>query len=75
MATDKDKLMKGVRFLSFGFPFIFMGPALMTWKGIPASREGNYVWFIVSIIFMLTAAYLCLRGLRTVLSAFFDKND
>ncbi|WP_417608550.1 DUF6095 family protein [Owenweeksia hongkongensis] len=75
MATNKDKLMEGVRFLALGFPFIFMGPALMTWLGIPAYRQGNYIWIGVSILLMLTAAFLCIRGLRTVLSAFFDAED
>lgn len=75
MATNKDKLMEGVRFLALGFPFIFMGPALMTWLGIPAYRQGNYIWITVSILLMLAAAYLCVRGLRTVLSAFFDRED
>ena len=75
MATDKDKLMRGVRFLAIGFPFIFMGPMLMTAMGIPYSREGNWIWFSLSILLMCTAAYLAIRGLRTILSAFFDKNN
>lgn len=75
MATDKDKLMRGVRFLAIGFPFIFMGPMLMTAMGIPYSRQGNYIWLVLSILLMCTAAYLAIRGLRTILSAFFDKSD
>lgn len=64
--------MDGVRFMAVGFPFIFMGPALMTWYGIPAYRHGNYIWIGVSILLMLAAAYFCIRGLRTILSALFD---
>lgn len=64
--------MEGVRFMAVGFPFIFMGPALMTWYGIPAYRYGNYIWIGVSILLMLAAAYFCIRGLRTILSALFD---
>lgn len=74
MATDKDKLMKGVRFMAVGFPFIFMGPMLLTALGIPAMHQENYLWLIVSILLMLTAVYFCIRGLRTILSALFDKN-
>ncbi len=72
MATNRDKLLKGVRFLAVGFPFIFMGPALMTWQGIPQYHNGNYIWLILSIVFMLTAAFFAVRGLRAILSAFFD---
>ncbi len=73
MATNRDKLMNGFRFMAVGFPFIFMGPILLTWQGIPKYHQGNYIWLIVSILFMVIAAYFSVRGLRTILSAFFDK--
>jgi len=72
MATDKDKLAKGVRFMAVAFPFVFMGPVLLTWLGIPQYHKGNYIWLILSIVFMLTAAFFAVKGLRTILSAFFD---
>lgn len=75
MATDKDKLMRGVRFLFIGFPFIFMGPALLTWAGIPYMRAGNYWWFVISIILMIVAGFFGVKGLMTILSSFFDKKQ
>lgn len=72
MATDKDKLMKGIRWMAVGFPFIFMGPALMFWLGIPGMRNGNYIAFIMSIVLMGLAGFFCVKGLMTILSAFFD---
>lgn len=74
MATDRDKLMKGLRFFAFGFPFIFLGPIVFTIAGIPSYNEGSYLWISLSILFMITAVVLCVKGLKTVLSAFFDKN-
>ena len=74
MATDKDKMLKGIRFIAIGLPFVFTGPALLTWAGIPAMKHGNYIWISLSILFMIAAAYFCVRGLRTVLSSFFDGN-
>lgn len=71
--TNREKLLKGFRFIAVGFPFIFMGPALLTWQGIPHMRSGNYLWLGVSIGFMLIAAFFTVRGLRAILSAFFDK--
>lgn len=62
-----------MRFIAIGFPFIFVGPALMTGLGIPAYRSGHYTWLVLSILLMLLAAYFCIRGLRTVLAAIFDK--
>lgn len=74
MPTDRDKLLKGVRFIAIGFPFIFMGPILIFTSGIPEYEKGNYGFLILSIVFMLLAGFFCVKGLRTVLSAFFDKN-
>jgi hypothetical protein len=74
MATDKNKLMAGVRFMAIGFPFIFMGPGLMFLVGIPKLREDIYWPLAISLLLMGTAVYFCLRGLRTILSAFFDGN-
>jgi len=74
MATDKDKLMRGARFLAIAFPFIFMGPSLMFMLGIPAMRQDNIWWMAVSIAVMGIAAFFGVRGILTVLSAFFDKS-
>ncbi len=72
MDTDRDKLLRGFRFLAIGFPFIFIGPILFIFQGIPQYHQGNYIWLIVSIFFMLAAAFFAVRGLRTIVSAFFD---
>lgn len=58
--------------MAVGFPFIFMGPALLTWQGIPGFNEGKYGWGIISIAMMLVAAFFCVKGLRVILSSFFD---
>lgn len=72
MATDRDKLMRGVRFLAIAFPFIFLGPTLMFVLGIPEMRSDNYIWLILSILVMAVAGFFGVRGLMTILSAFFD---
>ena len=72
MPTNKEKLLKGMQFIAIGLPFVFAGPFLLTWAGIPLAQQGNYIWMILSVIFMITAAYFCVRGLRTILSSFFD---
>lgn len=74
MPTNRDKLLKGVRFITFGFPFIFLGPIVLTMAGIPNYREGSYGWLALSILFMAIAGFLCVKGLRTILAAFFDNN-
>ena len=72
MGTNRDKLQKGLQFIAIGFPFIFLGPILLTWLGIPKLQEESYTWLIVSILFMGAAGFFSVKGLLTILSAFFD---
>ncbi len=74
MATNRDKLLKGIRWIAVGFPFIFLGPMFMYKFGIPAYHNGNYFWPILSIVLMGLAGFFCVKGLLTVLNGFFDKN-
>ena len=72
MATNKDKLMKGVKLMAGGIPFIFLGPVILTAKGFSDLEQGNYLWLIVGIIFLLTAMVLCGLGFKNILAAFFS---
>ena len=72
MATDKEKLVKGLYYMAFAFPFIFSGPSLFFWKGAAGFKHGEYTWTIVSISLMLIAVFLVVKGLRMALSAFFE---
>lgn len=73
MATDKDKLMKGVTILAVSFPFYFLGPAFYYWKGQPEMQQGNWIWAAVAILLMFVAVALTIRALAIVLDAFFEK--
>jgi len=72
MESDKQKIAEGIRFLAVALPLVFSGPALYVGLGIPASRDGNYLWMAVSILVMLVAVFFMVKGLRRVLSGFFN---
>lgn len=73
MATNKEKLMKGLNILALSFPFYFFGPAFYYWKGAPAMKDGNWWWAAIAIILMFTAVALTIRAIAIVLDAFFDE--
>lgn len=75
MSTDKEKLIKGLYHLAFAFPFIFAGPSLFAWRGADGLNSGNYGWTIVSLICMLVAIFLIIRGIKVTLNAFFQGNN
>ncbi|PTM04808.1 MAG: hypothetical protein DA405_05985 [Bacteroidetes bacterium] len=72
MESDKQKIAEGIRFLAVALPLVFSGPALYVGLGMPALRNGNYLWVIISIVIMLIAVFLMVKGLRRVLSGFFN---
>ena len=74
MATDKEKLVKGLYILAFSFPFVLAGPSIFAWRGASDLSEGRYLWGIVSIVCMLTAVGTGIFGLKTILAAFFDSD-
>ncbi len=72
MASDKEKIAAGIRFMAIALPLIFTGPALYVALGQPLAREGNYLWIVISILVMLVAVFFAVKGLRTILSGFFN---
>lgn len=72
MASDKEKIVSGMRLLAVALPLIFSGPALFVALGQPAAQRGNYLWLGISILLMLAAVYFMVRGLRRVLAGFFN---
>jgi lysylphosphatidylglycerol synthetase-like protein (DUF2156 family) len=72
MAANKEKIAKGIRFLAVALPLIFTAPGLYFLAGIPAYQKGNYGWIIASIVLMLVAVFLMVKGLRVVLAGFFN---
>ena len=72
--TNKTRLMQGIRWMAISFPFIFAGPTIFYVAGWKGFQSGNYLWFILSILFMVGAAYFAVRGLRLIISAFFDED-
>ncbi len=72
MESDKQKIAEGIRFLAVALPLVFSGPALYVGIGIAALRGGNYLWIGISIFVMLVAVFLMVKGLRRILSGFFN---
>jgi amino acid transporter len=72
MAANKEKIAHGIRFLAIALPLVFSGPALYVAAGLPAAKNGNYLWMVLSILLMLISVFLMVKGLRTVLKGFFN---
>ena len=73
--NKKEKLMKGINLMALSFPFIFAGPTLYHFKGANALRNNEPWWLLISLVLMLVAVFFAVRGLRTIMDAFFDKGS
>jgi hypothetical protein len=68
MATNREKLASGVKYLAFAFPFAVAGPVLLT-AGF--AREGIHLFTVLGAIGMITAILLGGLGIRTLVRGFF----
>lgn len=75
MASDKDKIGRGIRFLAIALPLIFTAPGLFFILGVPAYKQGSYLWLGISVFLMLVAVFFMVKGLRTVLAGFFNDRN
>lgn len=71
-SSNKQKLVKGLTFLAFAFPFLFVGPAFYYWIGAPALQQGKWGWTAFIVLMMFGAVGVVVRGLVLILDGFFD---
>lgn len=71
MSSNKDIIVKGIKFLGAALPLMLIGPVVLT-IGLKALRDDNYLWISLGIILSFTAAILAFMGVKTILNGFFD---
>jgi len=71
MAANKEKIMMGVNYMAYAFPLILFGPGLYFWKGAEGWDDGEWWWAMLSLIIMGAAAFLVVKGLKTILAGIF----
>jgi len=71
--NKREKLMKGINQMAIAFPFIFGGPTLFYFKGAPAMQNNQPWWLLLSVALMGTAVFFAVKGLRTIMDAFFEE--
>lgn len=72
--TNKIVLFKGIRYLSFALPLLFLGPVFLN---SCFKNEGHPLYpymLVVAILVCIYAVYLGFKGVKTIVSSMFDKN-
>ena len=72
MATNKDKLAKGVKFLAGSLPLMFIGPSVIYNAFMNQHTNWHYLVLGIGITICITSVYLAFKGIKTMTDAMFD---
>lgn len=72
MATDKNILAKGVKYLSGSLPLLFLGPIIIN-SAFKNQESLLYPYVLgLGIIIALAAMFLIFKGITTLVKSMFD---
>lgn len=70
--TNKNLLLKGLKFLAGALPLSFIGPVVL----FSSFKNQDHVWYIPILVFallaMAAAVFLMFKGINTLMKALFD---
>jgi hypothetical protein len=72
MSTNKEVLYKGIKFLGFALPLMFIGPSIihMSFKN---QNHSLYIPVLgLGIILCVLSIFLIFRGIQTIMKSLFD---
>ena len=72
MATNRKVLSKGVRYLAWALPLLFIGPSVIYNAFINKQNVWHYVVLAIGILACFGAVYLMFMGLKIIMSSLFD---
>jgi len=72
MTTDKKILFKGIRFLVFALPLLFIGPIIIGSSFRNQSNMFFYPVLFVGILCCAFAIYFTFKGITTMVNAIFN---
>lgn len=72
MATNKDLLSKGIKYLVWALPLLFIGPSLIHNAFINKQNVWHYLVLAIGIIICIGGVYLMVLGLKTIVRSLFN---
>ena len=72
MATNRELLSKGVRYLAGALPLLFLGPTIIHNAFINKQNIWHYLVLSVGVIVCFIAMYLMYVGLKTIMKSLFN---
>jgi uncharacterized membrane protein YgdD (TMEM256/DUF423 family) len=72
MATNKELLTKGVKYLAWALPLLFIGPSVIYNAFINKQNAWHYLVLAVGIAICIGSVYLIVLGLKTMVRSLFN---
>jgi hypothetical protein len=72
MATNKELLAKGVKYLFGALPLMFIGPSIMYNAFMNKQTNWHYVVLVVGCAVCIAAVFLAFKGIKTMTDSIFN---
>ena len=72
MATNKELLSKGIKYLAGALPLLFLGPAVIYNAFMNQQNVWHYLVLAIGIVACIAAMYLMFLGLKTIMKSLFN---
>jgi len=69
--TDFNLLKKGLKYMAFALPLLFLSPILLTLSGLNKETFMFYVFLLFGLVAGAWAIYLCFKGINTIMKSIF----
>jgi len=69
--TDFDILKKGLKYLAFALPLLFLCPYILTLSFLNKENFVFYIFLFVGIVAGAGAIFLCFKGINTIMKSIF----
>lgn len=71
--TDKEILVKGLKFMGGSLGCMFLGPSLIYISQTSLKKPIDTIILIIGILVAITAVVLAFKGINTILNSMFKK--
>lgn len=72
MATNKELLAKGVKYLFGALPLMFLGPSVIYNAFMNKDNNWHYLVLVIGCAICITAIFLAFKGIKTMTDSIFN---
>jgi len=72
MPTKKELLDKGIKYMLYALPLMFIGPSVIYNAFINKQNVWHYLVLAIGIFICLSAVYFMFKGIKTLTDALFQ---